>query len=310
MLSSTPRQAEALKSNNVATPHAPINGKVVVVKPLDSDNTNPAGGISSNADDMAKWMAVLLSGGLLADGSRIFSEQVYRDLTTLVTPMPLRGATIPELAPILPNFRGYALGLDVIDLHGRKTLMHTGGLPGYVSKVLWIPSARLGVTVLTNQEAGAAFESIVYRVADQHLGLPATDWAAAFKKLVDRQQAAVAEAEKKALSARGEAPRPPRPISAYASVFTDAWYGEIVVERVKNQLAMIFTKTPSLVGNLEHWQDDTWIVRWHDRELRADAYVTFAFNPDGTIDQAKMRAISPATDFSFDFQDLLLKPKK
>ena len=30
----------------------------------------------------------------------------------------------------------------------------------------------------------------------------------------------------------------------------------------------------------------------------------------GTVDQAKMRAVSPATDFSFDFQDLLLKPKR
>jgi hypothetical protein len=73
---------------------------------------------------------------------------------------------------------------------------------------------------------------------------------------------------------------------------------------------MVFTKTPSLVGDLEHWQDDTWIVRWHDRELRADAYVTYALNPDGTIDQVKMRPVSPATDFSFDFQDLLLRPKR
>ena len=32
--------------------------------------------------------------------------------------------------------------------------------------------------------------------------------------------------------------------------------------------------------------------------------------PDGAIDQAKMAAVSPATDFSFDFQDLLLKPVK
>ena len=46
------------------------------------------------------------------------------------------------------------------------------------------------------------------------------------------------------------------------------------------------------------------------RELRADAYVTFALNPDGSIDQAKMRAVSPETDFSFDFHDLLLKRSK
>jgi CubicO group peptidase (beta-lactamase class C family) len=310
MSTSTVRQSDAFKSKNVAAPHAPIDGKLAVVKPFDSDNTNPAGGITSNADDMAKWMVVLISGGQLADGSRLFSEPVYRDLTTLVTPMPIPTGGLPEVAPIRPNFRGYALGLNVVDLRGRKTLMHTGGLPGYVSKVLWIPSAGLGVTVLTNQEAGAAFESIVYRVVDQQLGLPATDWAAVFRKVVDRQQASFAETEKKAISARAESPRPPRPIAAYAGIFTDAWYGDIVVERVRNRLSMVFTKTPSLVGDLEHWQDDTWIVRWHDRELRADAYVTYALNPDGTIDQVKMRPVSPATDFSFDFQDLLLRPKR
>jgi hypothetical protein len=57
-------------------------------------------------------------------------------------------------------------------------------------------------------------------------------------------------------------------------------------------------------------QYDTFVVRWRDRELRADAFVTFALTPDGAIDQAKMAAVSSATDFSFDFQDLLLKPVK
>jgi hypothetical protein len=71
---------------------------------------------------------------------------------------------------------------------------------------------------------------------------------------------------------------------------------------------MRFGHTPSLEGNLEHWQYDTFVARWRNPELRADAFVTFALNPDGSIDQVKMRAVSPATDFSFDFQDLLLKP--
>ena len=35
---------------------------------------------------------------------------------------------------------------------------------------------------------------------------------------------------------------------------------------------------PSLVGELEHWQYDTFVVRWRDRELRADAYVTFTLD--------------------------------
>jgi hypothetical protein len=42
--------------------------------------------------------------------------------------------------------------------------------------------------------------------------------------------------------------------------------------------------------------------------LLADAYVTFSLNPDGSIEGAKMKAVSPLTDFSFDFHDLNLKP--
>ena len=65
---------------------------------------------------------------------------------------------------------------------------------------------------------------------------------------------------------------------------------------------MRFGHTPALIGDLEHRQHDTFAVRWRDRELRADAFVTFALNPDGSIDQVKMKAVSPSNDLSFDFQ--------
>jgi hypothetical protein len=57
---------------------------------------------------------------------------------------------------------------------------------------------------------------------------------------------------------------------------------------------------------MEHWQHNTWVVRWHDRTLRADAYITFSLNPDGSIAQARMAPTSPAVDFSFNYQDLEL----
>ncbi len=83
------------------------------------------------------------------------------------------------------------------------------------------------------------------------------------------------------------------PLASYAGTYTDAWYGDIVMAMENGKLAIRFTKTPSLVGDLEHWQHDTFVARWRDRELRADAFVTFALNPDGTVDQVKMRPISP-----------------
>lgn len=53
---------------------------------------------------------------------------------------------------------------------------------------------------------------------------------------------------------------------------------------------------------------DTFRTRWTDRNIE-DAYVTFALNPDGTIERMTMRAISPLADFSYDFQDLLFVPE-
>jgi Domain of unknown function (DUF3471)/Beta-lactamase len=287
------------------------DGSVVVakgaIKPFDSDNTNPAGGINSNAEDMAKWLLTLLSHGKLADGSRLFSEATYRQLTALVTPIPISDPP-PPLSAQQPNFRGYALGMGVSDYRGHKVLSHTGGLPGYVSKVMLIPDLNVGVAVLTNQESGAAFESVVYHLADHYLGAPPTDWFEAYRAVTAQQQAAIAAQEKKAVSARDTSSKPSLPLDGYAGTYRDAWYGEIVIERRGADLVIRFTHTPLLTGKLEHWQHDTFVARWDDGELRADAYVTFALNPDGSIDRAKMQAVSPATDFSFDFQDLLLEP--
>ena len=173
-----------------------------------------------------------------------------------------------------------------------------------------IPDFKLGIAVLTNQESGGAFDAVAFAVADAYTGDARTDWLAGFQKLQARADAAVAEADRRTASARNAASKPSLPLAAYAGTYRDAWYGDIAIAMENGKLVIRFTKTPALVGDLEHWQYDTFVARWRDRELRADAFVTFALNPDGTIDQAKMRAVSPSTDFSFDFQDLLLKPVK
>ncbi|HEY7289635.1 MAG TPA: serine hydrolase [Vicinamibacterales bacterium] len=307
MTGSNVRHSAAGSGDDVAATHARVDGKVRPIRPFASDNTNPAGGINASADDMAKWMCVQLSGGMLPDGTRLFSADTARQLTTIVTPLPIQDPP-PELPQLKPNFSGYALGLGVRDYRGHKVLLHTGGLPGYVSRVLMVPDIHFGVTVLTNQESGEAFDSIAYRVLDHYLGVPAFDWIDAFRKAHERNEADTDAAEKKAAAARNSASRPSLPLAQYAGTYRDAWYGDIQIKQDNGKLTMTFSHTPALVGDLEHWQYDTFVARWKDRELRADAFVSFALKPDGSIDRASMAAVSPATDFSFDFQDLLLKP--
>ncbi len=307
MDSSNVRHSLAAEGADSAWPHAAIDGKVRPIAPFASDNTNPAGGINSNAEDMAKWMLVLLGAGKLADGSRLYSEATAKELWTLVTPIPI-GNLPPELSALQSQFRGYALGFGVQDYRGRKLVSHTGGLPGFLSRVAMIPEVGVGVAVLLNQESGEAFNSLVYEVLDHYLDAPPMDWIAAFEKTKSRRDAAMAAAEKKTAGARDAASEPSLPLEKYAGTYRDAWYGDIEIVREGSGLTIRFSRTPALVGDLQHWQHDTFVARWRDRELRADAFVTFALTPEGAIDQAKMKAVSPATDFSFDFHDLLLKP--
>jgi CubicO group peptidase (beta-lactamase class C family) len=292
---------------NTATPHAPIDGQVRIVKPFASDIVNPAGGINASVADMAKWLIVQMDSGRLADGTRLFSPRTARELWTPVTPMPI-GTSPPELAPLQAKFQSYGLGFNVRDFRGEKLVLHSGGLPGYVSRVAMIPDRKLGVVVLTNQEAGAAFDAIAYHVLDHYLGAPAFDWLAGFKASHARTEAAMAEAERRTAAARDSLSRPSLPLERYAGTYRDAWYGDVAIAHDVGRLTIRFLPTPWLVGDLVHWQYDTFVARWHDRELRADAFVTFSLAPDGTIEQARMRAVSPATDFSFDFHDLLLRP--
>jgi hypothetical protein len=309
MDSSDVLHSQAGLTGNSAVPHARIDGVVRPVTPFTNDNTNPAGGINTGAADIAKWLIVQLDSGRLVNGSRLFAPATTRQLWGLVTPIPF-GNPPPELAPLKRNFVGYALGFNVTDYRGRKIVTHTGGLPGYVSRLLMVPDLRLGIAVLTNQESGAAFDAIAYRILDHYLGAPPFDWVAAYQRLNARSDSITAAEVSKAAAQRDTASRPSLPLEQYAGTYTDAWYGDIAIALENGKLVMRFSHTPSLVGDLEHWQHDTFIARWRDRELRADAYVSFALYPDGTVSQATMMAVSPETDFSFDFQDLVLRPAR
>jgi hypothetical protein len=179
-----------------------------------------------------------------------------------------------------------------------------------VTEVSMLPDQNVGVIVLTNQEESAAFQAITNTVLDHYLGAPPKDWVAAFQEVRAARRAQFKEEAAKASAARNAASKPSLPLASYAGCYRDPWYGNVLVEAVGGGLGMRFTHTPELVGTLEHWQYDTFIVRWTNRTLDADAYVTFSLDPDGKVAQVAMKAVSDATDFSFDFHDLVLRPQR
>nr|WP_233264235.1 serine hydrolase [Lysobacter panacisoli] len=299
--------------DNIATGHAKADFKDLQPAPrMAWANVSGAGGIYSSVHDMSRWMRMQLAGGTYVDArgntQRLFSEERQQAMWSVVTPIPVPKAAVPELEATRPNFLGYGEGWSLSDYRGHKLAWHTGGWPGMVSRVTLLPEQKLGVIVLTNAEIGGAFNAVTLRVLDAYLDTPKTDWTAAYAAALAKSKGKADEDWQKHLKARVADAGPSLPLAKYARTYRDPWYGDIVVEEKDGALRMRFTRTPQLAGTLTPWQHDTFMVRWDERWLNADAFVSFALDADGGIREARMEAISPMTDFSFDFQDLRLAP--
>jgi CubicO group peptidase (beta-lactamase class C family) len=317
MTTTTTSLAENAGNPNLANAHSKIDGKIAAVKAMPVANAVGAVGINTNAEDIARWMTVLLDGGKLegagkdAQGKdiRLFSAAQGREMWTPQTPMKISEPQ-PALAATRPNFNAYGLGFQLRDYKGMKLAMHGGALQGFYSRVLLVPEAKLGIAILTNAESGGALTSLQYRLLDQYLGAAPSDWIKLIGDAEDEAHAKELARLKGATTARAARSQPSLALAAYDGEYQDAWYGKATIKAVGARHVISFAKTPDLTGELEHYQHDTFIVRWKERNFNADAYVTFALNPDGSIERMKMAPMSTETDFSYDFADLTFTPVK
>ena len=62
-------------------------------------------------------------------------------------------------------------------------------------------------------------------------------------------------------------------------------------------------------GPLTHYQYDTFKTN-PKLDWVEPAYVTFSIDANGKVDRVTMKPVSPAADFSWDYQDLLFTPVK
>jgi CubicO group peptidase (beta-lactamase class C family) len=290
--------------SNVIDPHAPVDGVVKVIRRDWSQVADPAGGIYSNLTDMCKWIIMQMDNGKYGDGlkNQLFSEAVHEDMWTPQTIIPVRGATTYNT-----HFASYGLGWFLSDEKGYKVPTHTGGLAGIVTQVTLIPELKLGIIVFTNQQSGAAFTAITNTIKDSYYGMPATERV---KQYHDRVVAREADAKKitddiwKDIDAAQKANTGKTDINLYVGTYKDPWFGDVAISIKNGKLWFDSKRSFLLSGEMLPYKGNTFVVKWNDRSLDADAYVMFDLDYQGKPSGIKMKPISPLTDFSFDFQDL------
>lgn len=288
--------------SNVIDPHAPVNGIVRVINRDLNETLNAAGGIYSSVADMSKWAIMQLNDGKFGESltQQLFSPKEHREMWTIQTVIPRNGNS-----PYQTNFSGYGLGWFLSDEMGHKVVTHTGGLAGIVTQVTLVPDLKLGIIVFTNQQSGAAFSAITNSIKDAYFGAKKRDWITLYNDQVKaslRNAKTITDQIESEIKKAAAAAQPE--IAKYAGSYTDAWFGKITLSVRNNQLYFQSEKSPELHGLMSYYKGNTFVVRWEDRSFDADAFVNFGLDFEGNPSTIRMEAISPLTDFSFDFQDL------
>ncbi len=290
--------------SNVIDAHAPINGKVQAIRRDFMETMGPAGGIYSNLTDMCKWLNMQLNQGSFGDNmeKQLFSVGIQNEMWTPQTIVPSRSAFGYNT-----HFTSYGLGWFLSDVKGYKQVTHTGGLAGIVTQVVLFPEIRLGIIVLTNQQSGAAFTAISNTIKDSYLDIKGVDRLTEMREKVIKNEAYAKkitddlwkeiEQQQKGTTTKPDA-------SIYSGTFSDSWFGDITISLKNGKLWFDSKRSPRLAGELLFYKGNTFIVKWNDRSMDADAFVESNLDTSGKASALKMSAISPLTDFSYDFQDL------
>ena len=130
---------------NFASPHGTdLDGRTVPAR-MDSNYSvvpvRPAGGMWTSARELARYVQMELSEGLLPDGARLVSRDNLRERHSPQIPVG-EDAT-------------YGMGLVVSKRYGIPVVHHGGGLFGYKSDMIFLPDHGVGAVILTNADSGS-----------------------------------------------------------------------------------------------------------------------------------------------------------
>lgn len=293
--------------SNVIDGHGFVDGKVAIVDRDRFEFGNSAGGINSSVSEMSKWMIMQLQHGKYADGKQLFSETVHEEMWSPQTIIPVKSPGAYNT-----HFTSYGLGWNLSDVMGYKQVTHTGFVSGMVTQVTLLPELQLGIVVLTNQQVGAAFTSISNQIKDSYFGIKGKDRV---KENADRLSGNLGNADKvtaeawRIADAAKASGNLPKDLSIFTGTYKDVWFGDVVISLKDGKLFFASQRSPRISGEMFYYKGNTFLAKWTDRSLDADAFVMFGLDYEGKPATIKMNPISPLTDFSYDFQDLELVRK-
>ncbi len=263
MASTSSRFADFQARANRALGHVKENG-VFVIGPergsaagqqhwaaYNTDPQSPSGGVSSSANDIARWMSFLLAGGAGPNGPLVPPAA----LLPAMTPK----STIREASALgqRSSYYGYGFSVDTSEA-GRTVLSHNGAFSwGASTNFALMPSANVGMVVLTNAWPTGIAEALVAQFNDLvQYGAVRQDWFALYAPAFAAAFKPQGELAGKAPPAQ---PAPAQALQTYTGFYRNDYHGTLQVLRSEQGgLELRMGAAPQLVFPLRHWDGDTY----------------------------------------------------
>ncbi|SIT86952.1 serine hydrolase [Microbacterium sp. RU33B] len=216
------------------------------------DAQSPAGGVSSNIDDLTTWTSMLLAAGE-HDGSRFVEET---SLLPAMSPQMIQGA--PNAWGARAGMYGYGWNVGTT-VGGLVDVNHSGAFAmGTGTIVKMLPGADIGIIVLSNAAANGVAEGIANRFMDiAQFGEERRDWLDFFISVFEQLSSEpLGEFD-------GQEPptdaAPPADLASYAGEYANEYFGAARVEVRGGEL--VLSLGPTGRWPLEHWSGDVFVFR-------------------------------------------------
>lgn len=272
MSRSSPALADRPADGNLSANHGMVDGQLQLVPADDHGVYGSAGSANSTANDLARWMQMLLDGGR-ANGQQLMEATTVREM---LEPSMVAPLSISEMAPIdAESGFAYGLGWASYHYHGYEVIEKGGALNGVRTIVVMVPQLNAGVAVLANLNLTALPEAVRAFVLEHLLGPAGTDVQQEIQE-VGAEIEAVFASEPPLI----DNPVPPAvPLEALAGVYESPLYAEfrVIAEGDAMRLEAGPARKPATFKHLSH---TTFLLDWGS-VTSIPSQTTFILGPDG-----------------------------
>jgi CubicO group peptidase (beta-lactamase class C family) len=267
MESTSSRFTDFMARQNRVTPHVRTpNGAWVVGVGRNPDAQSAAGGVSASANDMARWLALVLGNGAYGGKQVVVADALLPAMS------PQSISSPPSNTNARAGFYGYGFGVGTSSA-GRVVLSHSGAFAlGASTNFTAIPSADIAITILTNAGPIGVPETVAAQFADLvQLGSLQQDWETLYRKALAPLMAPVGSLVD---ATRPANPAPPQASAIYTGTYQNAYYGPLQV--IDNGGSLELRLGPqSMRFALSHWDGDVFSFMLNNENA-----------PPGTISKA------------------------